>query len=79
MLPTLDGSSPRPLIMQQADLDNHIAAALEGAGFSRLSYAEFNEVVCSLSFPSNVTIFGPQVTVEYALFHDLLGLCADPG
>ncbi len=40
-----------------------------------MSYAEIIEVIPELKFPKEVTIFGSQVTVEYAIFHDLLGLC----
>jgi len=75
--PSLDGFSERPYVKTQFELDERLTTILKHANYTRLTLAMMNEVVCDLSFPKGVTIFGPQVTVEYALFHDLLGICED--
>ncbi|CAI8708686.1 MULTISPECIES: hypothetical protein [Bacillus] len=54
-----------------------INKTLKLGGYTDLSYAEINEVVEGVQFPEGVTLFGPQVTVEYALFHDVLDICPD--
>ena len=74
--PILDGYSGMPYIIAQYNFHEQISEVLRQGGYTELTYAEMYEVVCGLSFPEEVTIFGPQVTVEYALFHDLLDLCS---
>jgi hypothetical protein len=73
----LDGFFEQSFIQPQFQLGETLTKAFNGSGYARLTYAEMNEVVCDLSFPPGVTIFGPQVTVQYALFHDLLGICTE--
>jgi hypothetical protein len=73
--PTLDGYSGMPYIMAQYDLHENLSRILKEKNFVELRYSEIYEVLPNLRFPEDVTIFGPQVTVEYALFHDLLDLC----
>lgn len=75
--PSLDGYSGMPYIMLQYEFQEDISKTLEKNDYLRLKYSEIYEVIPELSFPQGVTIFGPQVTVEYALFHDLLDLCPD--
>jgi hypothetical protein len=75
--PTIDGYGEKPYVKRQLNLDDQISHLLTQAAYTRLNLAEMNEVVFGLSFPEGVTIFGSQVTVEYALFHDLLGICPD--
>lgn len=77
MQPTLDGFSGQPYTKTQATYHKNIVEILEKAGFLELSYAEMNEVLSGLSFKYEPTIFGSQVTVEYALFHDIWELCPD--
>jgi hypothetical protein len=75
--PTLDGYSGMPYTMDQYNFQEKISKILEEKNYIKLTYSEMCEVITELSFSENVTIFGPQVTVEYALFHDLLDLCPE--
>ena len=70
-------ASGEPYIKEQYDFYDRISKSLVSIGYSEISYAELTEVVYGVSFPEGVKIFGPQVTVEYALFHDLLELCPE--
>ncbi|PGZ09121.1 hypothetical protein COE47_33070, partial [Bacillus thuringiensis] len=63
--------------IQQLEFDLQVIQSLTSKNYTQLSYAEVNEVVMDLTFPEGVTIFGPQVTVEYAMFHDVLDLCPE--
>ncbi|PHG25620.1 hypothetical protein COI43_28150, partial [Bacillus pseudomycoides] len=67
----------QPYTFQQLELNQMINKTLKLGGYTDLSYAEINEVVEGVQFPEGVTLFGPQVTVEYALFHDVLDICPD--
>jgi hypothetical protein len=75
--PTLDGYSGMPYIMAQYDFHEKVSEILTKNNYVELKSSEIHEVLPNLNFPEGVTIFGPQVTVEYALFHDLLDLCPD--
>jgi hypothetical protein len=75
--PTLDGYSGMPYTMDQYNFQEKISKFLKEKDYIQLTYSEMYEVIPELSFPKNVTIFGSQVTVEYALFHDLLDLCPE--
>ncbi|PEJ30943.1 hypothetical protein [Bacillus pseudomycoides] len=74
---TLDGYDVQPYTFQQPELDQMINKTLRQVGYTDLSYAEINEVVEGVQFPEGVTLFGSQLTVEYALFHDVLDICPD--
>lgn len=71
----LAGYSGEAYIRAQFRYEQRAAEVLRADRHTQLSEAELNEVVCDLSLPAGVTLFGPQVTVERALFHDLLGWC----
>ena len=73
----LYGFFEQPFTQTQFRLDELMSGTYSALGYTRLSYAEMNEVVCDLAFPEGVTIYGPQVTVQYALFNDFLGLAGD--
>lgn len=73
--PVLDGFDVQPYSKEQFNIDEHIERLLGSKGYTKLSFSEMNFVIPELSFKDGITIFGPQVTVEYALFHDLLNLC----
>ncbi|MFB9275603.1 hypothetical protein ACFQMJ_22235 [Cohnella cellulosilytica] len=73
--PVLDGYGTQAYTFIQQDLEDMISAQLGNMGYEKISYAELHEVVCALEFPKGVSVFGPQVSVEYALFHDLLDHC----
>jgi hypothetical protein len=75
--PSLTGSCSEGCIIPQYDFHSELSKILSDYGYLELDYADINEVIPELYFPEGVTIFGPQVTVEYALFHDLLDLCPD--
>ena len=75
--PVLDGFGGQAYIKQQLSLHEDIKKLLIEENYTELSFIEMHEVICNLSFPENVTLFGNQVTLEYALFHDLLELCPD--
>ncbi len=75
--PALGGFSEQAYSLSQFRLEEEACRILTSAGYSRLSFAELAEVVGDLSSPPGVTMFGPQVTVEYALFNDLFGWCGE--
>ncbi len=77
LMSTLDGYDTQPYTSQQLEFDQQVIQSLTSKNYTQLSYAEVNEVVMNLKFPEGVTIFGPQVTVEYAMFHDVLDLCPE--
>lgn len=75
LAPTLDGFDGQPYIRSQYVFQEQVNEVLGNKRYFKLSYAEITEVISELSFSEGVTIFGSQVTVEHAIFHDLLGLC----
>jgi hypothetical protein len=77
MDPELGGYGCTPYIIGQYDIEEELVSSLTQGGYTRLFEVDMDEVIPELSFPEGVTFFGPQVTVEYALFHDLLELCPD--
>ena len=77
MSPILDGFDVQPYCKQQYFLEVEIDNWLIQLGYEKLGYAEINEVICNLRFKEEKPLFGSQVTVEYALFFDLLGVCPD--
>ncbi|MDQ6423658.1 hypothetical protein RB620_30055 [Paenibacillus sp. LHD-117] len=77
MSPTLDGFDEQPYTRTQAELESIIKQSFKKLGYEQLSYKEMNEVLQGIHFGDDVGFFGPQVTVEYALFHDVLEICPD--
>lgn len=77
LMSTLDGDSTEAHTIQQLEFEQQVIQSLTSNNYTQLSYAEVNEVVMDLKFPEGVTFFGPQVTVEYAMFHDVLDLCPE--
>lgn len=77
MSPTLDGFDEQPYTWTQAELESIIKESFKELGYEQLSYKEMNEVLQGIRFGDDVDLFGPQVTVEYALFHDVLEICPD--
>ncbi|PFR23133.1 hypothetical protein [Bacillus cereus] len=77
LMSTLDGYDEQAYTIQQLEFEQQVIQSLTSKNYKQLSYAEVNEVVTDLKFPEGVTIFGPQVTVEYAMFHDVLDLCPE--
>jgi len=74
MTPVLDGFGCQAYTQDQEILRNDLSEILSEVGYRELSYAEVNEAILGLSYPEGVTIFGPQVIVERAIFYDFLGL-----
>ncbi|MDM5152699.1 hypothetical protein QUF88_01705 [Bacillus sp. DX1.1] len=77
LMPVLNGYDGQPYTIQQQKLEQVINKTLLLEGYMSLSYAEINEVIEEIQFQKDVSFFGPQVTVEYALFHDVLDACPD--
>ncbi|MFC6332755.1 hypothetical protein ACFP56_08990 [Paenibacillus septentrionalis] len=77
MSPTLNGFDEQPYTSIQADLESIIKELFNEQGYEQLSYKEMNEVLTGIFFGDDVELFGQQVTVEYALFHDVLEICPD--
>jgi hypothetical protein len=75
--PTLDGYSGMSYTMAQYNLHENLSKVFKDNDYIELSYSDIYEVLPNLNFPDGVSIFGSQVTVEYALFHDLLDLCPE--
>lgn len=77
MSPTLDGFDVQPYCNIQYFLELEINSWMTQLGYEKLDYAEISEVICNLRFKDEKPLFGEQVTVEYALFFDLLEVCPD--
>lgn len=68
------GFGDTPYCKLQYSLEEAVCGFLSEKGFKRLSYAEREEVIPEVEMPHN-EIFGTQMTVEYAVFKDMWGLC----
>jgi hypothetical protein len=75
--PTLLGDWGTGLIMPQFNMHESLSQQLTSRGYTELDLLDMREIIPTLSFPEGVTIFGRQVSVQYALFHDLRGLCPE--
>lgn len=75
--PVLDGFDSQPYTMEQAELNDEIMSVLSKYGYKELSFSEMNEVVVDIKMPEDVSVFGPQVTVEHLLFNDVLDLSSN--
>jgi hypothetical protein len=75
--PNLFGYGNTGYIKGQFQLHEAITQRLTERGYTELTLADMEEVIPSLSFLEGVTIFGPQVKVEHALFQDFRGLCPE--
>ncbi|AMA54655.1 hypothetical protein AN935_03575 [Bacillus inaquosorum] len=62
--------------MPQQEFDAKVNQTLKQMGYNALDYQEMNEIICDLDIKTE-PLFGPQITVELALFHDLLELCPE--
>lgn len=74
MTPVLEGFGGEPYCKTQFALDELISGFLTAKGFKQLTYADMNEVIPDVEMPENA-LFGSQMTVEYAIFKDMWGLC----
>ncbi len=70
----LDGFGGEPYCKAQYALEELICGFLAARGFKQLTYADMNEVIPDVEMPENA-LFGTQMTVEYAVFKDMWGLC----
>lgn len=75
--PTLDGFGGQPYIVDQMNLENRFKDALSEKGFQPIELNEAEEVINGIEC-SQSKIFGPQFTVESALFRDLVGILDNP-
>lgn len=73
--PDLDGFSGEAYSKSQFEFHEKVSKYLINQGYFELTYAEMNEVVCGLEMPKGIKIFGPQITVETALFRDVFEIC----
>lgn len=74
---TLDGFDIQPYNSKQQELDDLIKNIFSKSGYKALSYSELNEVICGLDFDQKESFFGPQLTVEQAMFMDILDVCPE--
>lgn len=72
--PVLDGFGEEAYTTLQAVAEKVLIAFLEKQGLIKLRMAEMDEVIYDISLPEK-SIFGPQMTIENALFRDLYGIC----
>lgn len=72
MEPSLDGYGQMAYTQTQFAFEQAVVQFLEQQGLYCLSIAELEEAIPDLPMPAE-TIFGPQMTVENALFRDLYG------
>ncbi|MED0673663.1 hypothetical protein P4S95_26210 [Aneurinibacillus aneurinilyticus] len=75
--PTLDGFDTQPYNRKQQELEELIKTIFSKSGYTILSFKEINEVIFGLDFNYGESLFGSQVTVEHAIFFDLLDLCPE--
>ncbi|MBC1458287.1 hypothetical protein [Listeria newyorkensis] len=75
MTSVLDGFDSQPYTFTQYNTYEEISKFLNGNGFTELSYADMNTVIPNIEMPKDVSIFGPQFTVEICLFNDVLNIC----
>ncbi|MBC2322568.1 hypothetical protein [Listeria booriae] len=75
MSPVLDGFDGQPYTMSQAEMYDAIVDFMRKHDYAEISYAEMNTVIPYITMPADVSIFGPQFTVEICLFHDILNIC----
>lgn len=74
MEPVLDGYSGTAYTMEQNSFEISLSKLLNNYGLEKITLSEMEEVVCDVPMPET-KIFGPQMTVEYALFKDLYNIC----
>ncbi|WP_088044704.1 hypothetical protein [Bacillus sp. EAC] len=73
--PILDGYSAQAYIKLQSLLEDVIQNELLKLDYEEL--LEIDEVILNLKINNNKELIGKQITVEAALFYDLLELCPD--
>ncbi|MBC2003281.1 hypothetical protein HCA78_05825 [Listeria booriae] len=78
MSPVLDGFDGQPYTIGQADLYDRTVEFMNNNGYVEVSYTEMNIVIPYIEMPKDVSIFGPQFTVEICLFNDILNICEVP-
>src|SRR5690625_2282491 len=73
--PILDGYDVQPYSQKQLDIEMKINSILSNLNYTKLNDVEMNKVICDLQLPIDHSIFQSQITVEYALFFDVMGVC----
>lgn len=74
--PTLDGFGEKPYTVQQKILEDELANYLIDNNVQRIGLDEAGEVIEGIDMPKN-NLFGTQMTVETALFHDVWEIIKD--
>jgi len=72
--PSLDGYSGEAYNFAQYKVENVITDFLINHNMQKLQLSEMDEVITDIDIKEE-TIFGPQMTLENALFRDLYGIC----
>jgi hypothetical protein len=78
LAPVLDGFGNQAYCTVQKELEEIVRKILIKNNFDELSLSEMNEVVLGVRMPSDIAIFGSQMTIENCLFRDLYGICNEP-
>lgn len=71
--PVLDGYGGMPYTKTQYIMELSSVEFLEALGYEKIGINELDEAVCDIPLPEG-SIFGKQLTVENALFRDVLGV-----
>lgn len=74
--PLLEGLSAEPYTIEQASVGESIMRVLDDSGYVRIPNELAAEVIPEIEMPAN-NFFGTQMTVETALFHDVLEIFPD--
>ena len=74
--PSLYGFGEAPYTIKQKHLEDELITYLEANGLYRINMEEANEVVEGIGMPEN-NLFGTQMTVGTALFHDVWELALE--
>ena len=71
----LDGFGDQAYTKKQFSFDENVVSFLQKKGYTRLKYAELEEVIPFVEMPADL-IFETQMTVENAIFRDTWELCS---
>jgi len=77
MCSSLGYYSDKPYTKSQQKLHQIIAAELTSKGYTEVHDIDLDEAIADLKMPDDVTIFGPNVTVELLLFRDIYNILDD--
>ncbi len=70
----LDGFGGQPYTLSQSNLEKKFTTFLKNYNLTKVNLSDMDECVNSFELPEK-TIFGNYMTLDNALFRDLLGIC----